>query len=123
MTSRLRHLTIDCRDPWSQAVFWSAALGFVADPDNPNAPGDPEALVVDPKGLHPGLLFITVPEAKAVKNRVHLDVVPDGPRDAEVERLLSLGATLVDAPHPVDQPGRRHLPGDSPLPGAGGVAP
>ena len=96
MTARIRHITIDCRDPYELSRFWAAALGYVDDPDNPNAPDDPEALIVDPRGLHPGLLFIPVPEPKAVKNRVHLDLVPDGPRDAEVERLLSIGATLVD---------------------------
>ncbi len=96
MTARIRHITVDCHDPFQLARFWCAALGYVDDPDNPNAPSDPEALIVDPRGLHPGLLFIGVPEPRSVKNRVHLDVVPDGPRDAEVERLLGLGATLVD---------------------------
>lgn len=96
MTSRIRHITIDCHDPWSLAVFWSTALGFVDDSDNPNAPGDPEALLVDPKGLHPGLLFLPVGEPKATKNRVHLDLVPDLLRDQEVDRLLGLGATLID---------------------------
>jgi Glyoxalase-like domain len=38
-----------------------------------------------------------VPEAKTVKNRVHLDLEPDDrTRDQEVERLLGIGATLVD---------------------------
>lgn len=96
MTARIRHITVDCHDPYELSRFWSAALGFVDHPDNPNAPDDPEALIVDPKGLHPGLLFLPVPDAKVAKNRVHLDVVPDGPRDAEVERLLGLGASLVD---------------------------
>ena len=43
----------------------------------------------------PGLLFLGVPEAKTGKNRLHLDFRPDD-RDAEVERLLSLGADRVD---------------------------
>ena len=42
-----------------------------------------------------GLLFGAVPEAKTVKNRLHLDFRPDD-RDAEVERLLALGATRAD---------------------------
>jgi hypothetical protein len=41
-----------------------------------------------------------VPEAKQVKNRVHLDLTPDSStpqaRDAEIERVIALGATLVD---------------------------
>jgi len=51
-------------------------------------------LLVDPDG-GPALLFQVVPEEKVAKNRVHLDLVPDATRDAEVARLLDLGATLV----------------------------
>ncbi|MDQ2582911.1 VOC family protein [Saccharothrix yanglingensis] len=92
MTSLVHHITVDCRDAYGLALFWSAVTGRpVGDDDEP---GDPEALVELPSG--PGLLFIQVPEEKAVKNRLHLDLQPDGPRDAEVERLLGLGATLVD---------------------------
>jgi hypothetical protein len=41
------------------------------------------------------LLFIEVPEAKQVKNRVHLDLRPaEGTRDQELERLLELGARV-----------------------------
>ena len=44
-----------------------------------------------------GLLFISVPEGKTVKNRVHLDLMPtERSRDEEVERLLGIGARLVD---------------------------
>ncbi|QXC62441.1 DUF664 domain-containing protein [Aquihabitans sp. G128] len=96
MTSTIRHLTFDCRDPFTQARFWAAVLGYTDHPDDPNHPDDPEALIVDPRGLHPGLLFIPVPEPKGLKNRLHLDLVPDVRRDLEVERLLELGATLVD---------------------------
>ena len=96
MTSDVGQITFDCRDPSLLASFWREALGYVDDPANPNVPGDPEAYVVDPRGLRPALLFIPVPEGKAVKNRVHLDVVPRGPQDAEVARLLALGATLVE---------------------------
>ncbi|MCU1498310.1 MAG: hypothetical protein JWM47_2263 [Acidimicrobiales bacterium] len=95
-TSTIRHITVDCRAPYALARFWAAALGFTDDPGNPNAPGDPEALIVDPRGLHPGLLFLPVPEPKVVKNRVHLDLVPGAARDVTVDQLLALGATLVD---------------------------
>jgi len=75
--------------------FWSQALDFVEDPDNPNNPGDPEGLLISPR-QDLGLLFIPVPEPKSVKNRIHLDVVPtDRTRDEEVDRLLGLGATRV----------------------------
>lgn len=96
MSSRVRHLTFDCRDPYLLSRFWSTALGYVDDPENPNEPGDPEALIIDPKGLHPGLLFIPVPEPKVTKNRLHLDLVPDVGRDTTVEELLALGARLLD---------------------------
>jgi hypothetical protein len=45
----------------------------------------------------PMIVFVPVPEAKTVKNRVHLDVNPSGNEQAaELERLLALGATRVD---------------------------
>lgn len=96
MSSRIRHLTFDCIEPYAQAQFWSAALGYIDGPANPNAPGDPEAVIIDPRGLHPGLLFLPVPEPKTVKNRLHLDLVPAVGRDVEVDELLAIGATLVD---------------------------
>jgi predicted enzyme related to lactoylglutathione lyase len=43
------------------------------------------------------MLFIGVPEGKAVKNRIHIDWQPDErTRDEEVERLLTLGATIFE---------------------------
>jgi hypothetical protein len=87
MTSRIRHVTFDCHDPRAVAPFWAAVLGYDLDPD-----GD---LVTDPRGLHPGLLFLPVPEPRAGKNRVHLDLVPDRPRDEAVAEALALGGTLV----------------------------
>ena len=43
------------------------------------------------------ILFIDVPDAKQVRNRVHLDLqAVDRRRDEEVERVLALGATIVD---------------------------
>ncbi|TDD20894.1 VOC family protein [Kribbella turkmenica] len=87
----LRHITIDAGNPYELAQFWSTVTGWpIADGD---APGDDEVLVVAPEPL-PGLLFIAVPETKTVKNRVHIDWVPDRTRDEEVDHLLSLGATV-----------------------------
>jgi hypothetical protein len=95
MTARIHNVTFDCADPYALAIFWSAVTGYGEDPGNPNAPDDPAALLVPPEG-GPGLLFIPVPESKTVKNRVHLDLSPDGrTRDEEVARVLELGATLV----------------------------
>ncbi|MFE2157903.1 VOC family protein [Streptomyces lydicus] len=91
MTSLIRHVTIDCTDAYRLARFWAEALdGSLAEGD---FPGDPEATVTSAGGA---LLFLSAPDAKTVKNRVHLDLQPqDRSRDEEVERLLALGATLV----------------------------
>ncbi|MEU6843809.1 VOC family protein [Streptomyces sp. NPDC046716] len=90
MTSLVRHLTIDCADPYTLAGFWAQALGgAITDEDHP---GDPEALV---ESASVGVLFICVPEGKAAKNRLHIDLQPqDRTRDEEVDRLFALGATL-----------------------------
>jgi predicted enzyme related to lactoylglutathione lyase len=89
MTSAIRHVTIDCSDAYALGTFWSQVLDLPVHEDD--KPGDEEALI---EGA--GLLFVTVPETKTVKNRVHLDLQPqDRTRDEEVERLLALGATLV----------------------------
>lgn len=99
MSLRIRHVTVDCADPYALAGFWAQLLGYREDPSSPNHPGDREALIVDPLGAA-GLLFIRVPEPKAVKNRVHFDVWPDGSdtlsRDQALEVALGLGARLVD---------------------------
>ncbi|MFJ9614425.1 VOC family protein [Streptomyces noursei] len=92
MASLVRHLTFDCSDAYRLGQFWAAVLdGSLADDD---APGDPEAVVTAPGSA---LLFITVPEGKTVKNRVHMDLQPqDRSRDEEVARVLALGATVVE---------------------------
>lgn len=93
MTSLVRHVTFDCSDPGRLAAFWAAALGgeAVVVEDNP---GDFETTVTAP-GI--ALLFNPVAEPKAGKNRLHFDLQPqDRGREAEVERLLALGAVLVD---------------------------
>ncbi|GII59044.1 glyoxalase [Planotetraspora thailandica] len=91
MASSVRHVTVDCADAYKLGAFWAEVLGGALGDDD--FPGDPEAVVTAP-GI--ALLFITVPEPKAVKNRIHLDLQPrDRTRDEEVDRLLALGATLV----------------------------
>ncbi len=86
----IRHVTIDSSDAYALASWWAKVLGQPVHEDD--EPGDEDALI---EGA--GLLFVTVPEAKTVKNRVHLDLQPqDRTREEEVERLLALGATLVD---------------------------
>lgn len=92
MTSLVRHVTMDCADAYALAGFWAKVLDSKV--SHEDEPGDEEVLVETPGA---GLLFIQVPEAKAVKNRIHLDLQPqDRTRDEEIERLLGLGATLLD---------------------------
>ncbi len=91
MTSTVENVAFDCHDPYQLAQFWSEVVGHpLADDD---FPGDPEASISPPGG--PTLFFNGVPEPKTVKNRVHVCLRPDVPRDVEVERLLKLGATIV----------------------------
>lgn len=88
----LRHVTIDAGNPYELAQFWSTATGWPLGAED--EPGDDEVLVDAPAPV-PGILFIAVPEQKTLKNRVHIDWVPtERTRDEEVERLLSLGATI-----------------------------
>jgi len=95
MASSLRNITIDCTDSLLLGRFWAEVLGWHVFHDD-----DPEVVVAPsypPAGDGPKLLFIPVPEPRTVKNRVHLDVQPqDGTRDEEVERLLGLGASVVE---------------------------
>lgn len=75
MAVDIKSITFDRADPYRLAQFWSQQTGFSEDPDNGNAPEDPESLLVSPDGGE-ALLFIAVPEPKPGRNRVHLDLVP-----------------------------------------------
>ncbi|WP_405715719.1 MULTISPECIES: VOC family protein [unclassified Streptomyces] len=119
-------VVIDSADPHAQAAFWGEALGYLVEdhsvlierllgfgavPEDvtliahdcrawrdlagvrhPDDPYDKDSGA----GLGRRLLFQRVPEAKTVKNRLHLDVHA-GPerRVAEVERLVGLGARVL----------------------------
>ena len=91
MSSRLTEIAVDCHDPAALAEFWCAVLDWRVD--------DTEPGLVEIKGDDPGptIVFVVVPESKTVKNRVHIDVNPrDREQAEEVERILGLGARLVD---------------------------
>ena len=95
MASRVSHTTIDCHDAYTLSEWWKPVLGYVDIDGDPNEPGHEECMIVDASGGH-RRLFIEVADDKIVKNRVHLDLAPtDRLRDAEVQRVLKLGATLV----------------------------
>jgi predicted enzyme related to lactoylglutathione lyase len=91
MPSTIQNIAFDCADTYALAQWWSQVVGHPLHPDD--QPGDPEASVEVPGG--PVLFFNEVPEPKTVKNRVHVCLRPDIPRDQEVDRLLALGATMV----------------------------
>jgi hypothetical protein len=125
--SRSFQVTFDANNPTSLADFWLDALGY----RRPAPPGPYDTWAAfavdkgiseedwdnfdgleDPEGDGPRLFFQRVPEEKTSKNRVHLDLrVADRESDAEtqrydinaeVDRLVSLGATKIED---FDQPG------------------
>jgi hypothetical protein len=82
--------TIDARDPVSLGNWWATALGWVV----VNDAADEFEIRAEVDRL-PGILFEPVNSEKKGKNRLHFDFRPHD-QGAEVERLLSLGATHVD---------------------------
>ena len=92
MGSVLTEVVIDAGDPERLAAFWADVLGW----EHTEAE-DGVVEISGPDGSRPKLIFVPVEEAKAGKNRVHLDVNPTGcDQDEELARLLSLGAVEVD---------------------------
>ena len=95
MNSAILNVTFDCRNPRVVANFWGAVTGYPS--QEVNTPGNDYWVVSSLGGSLPRLVFVSVPEAKVVKNRVHLDLMPvERDQKAELERLLRLGATIVD---------------------------
>jgi Glyoxalase-like domain len=104
MPAQVLCVTFDCHDPGRLAEFWATALGYEVDH---RAEAYGEVMVADPKGESVPLLFLKVPEGKSVKNRVHIDVTPETTLEAEVERLVDLGAASVETMQdPEDHPER-----------------
>jgi glyoxalase superfamily protein len=123
-------LTIDANDPAVLVRFWARALGY-----RPAPAAEPETTwhahyrtrlgadaafgdrIFDPAGLHPPIWFQEVPEAKAGKNRLHLDLYPTGRDDAlpmerrteiveaKVAELIRLGASVEHRTRDEDQEG------------------
>lgn len=86
-------VTFDCREPGKVAEFWNEALGWGGVAVSPDGTG---AICGPPSG-GVYLEFVTVPETKTIKNRVHLGCTagPLAQLDAEVARLEGLGATVA----------------------------
>jgi hypothetical protein len=90
MALEWEQVTVDAADPVALGRWWADALDWAVVDD------DPEAFEIRPTADRlPGILFVSVPEEKTAKNRLHFDFRPDD-RDAEVNRLLALGATRAD---------------------------
>src|SRR5262245_15955063 len=105
MGSRLTEIVIDCHDPVTLAAFWAAALDYhVVSSENGQveiAPSENEppdlAERVRRGPTVPTLVFVPVPEGKAVKNRLHLDIRPiDRSHQEEVERVGGPGVRAAD---------------------------
>ena len=87
MDVHLRAVTFDAADPQSLARFWSEVTGREIIASDPNL-----ARVQSETPGGPVLLFLRVPEPKAVKDRIHLDLETED-RAGEVSRIIALGAT------------------------------
>jgi catechol-2,3-dioxygenase len=92
MACRVTEIAIDCHDHERVGAFWAAVLGYdvVDTSDGLKLQG--------PDGSGPTVLVVHTPDGpKTTKNRLHLDVnATDRDQDAEVERILALGATRAD---------------------------
>lgn len=126
MEPRVLQIVIDAHDPLAIGEFWCAATGYVREaPPEPFATweetltawGLPESewnaanALVDPSGAGPRIFIQRVPESKACKNRVHMDirVAPTlrgeegmGRLTEEAERLIGLGAEIAGRVEPAD---------------------
>jgi predicted enzyme related to lactoylglutathione lyase len=90
MSARLYTVVIDSEDPAVLARFWAEVLDWKIVYEQPD-----EVVIAQAEDTYPGLVFGSVPERKQVKNRLHIDLAPED-RDAEVERVVALGATRAD---------------------------
>ena len=97
MACRISELVIDAADANRLAAFWSAVLGYVElsrEEDGSIEIGPPDARFGGPQ---PTLVFSPSGAPRTGKLRLHIDVNPtDRDQDAELERLLALGARPAD---------------------------
>ena len=97
-------VVVDCHDVAAQGTWWAEVLDWRIAYE-----ADDEVVIVPARALDesrdipveerpPGLVFVTVPDEKQLKNRLHIDLAPraDDDQAAEVARLEAMGATRVD---------------------------
>ena len=105
--ARLNNITFACEEPVELARFWAAALGYQPIETPPEVLAEVEkaieageldptgwAMLVNPDGTGPRLLFQRRPKTPTTDIPIHLDLHAEN-RAAEVERLGELGATVV----------------------------
>ncbi|HEY5360691.1 MAG TPA: VOC family protein [Streptosporangiaceae bacterium] len=92
MPVTLHHVVVDAHDLPGLARFWAQALHWTVLSERERE------VVIGPSDNAPvGMCFMPVTDVKTVKNRVHLDLTTRAEdRDAEIERLVALGARRVD---------------------------
>lgn len=95
MACRISELVLDCRDPERLAEFWCEVLGFVV------LHREDDDIEIGPRkgfgGLQPTLVLSRSEDARAGKLPLHIDVnATDRDQDAELERLLAVGARHAD---------------------------
>ncbi len=91
--ARFKDLCLDAADHQRLADWWCDVMGYRRlgdlDPEQAGRPAEDPVLIVDPSGAGPALWIAPVPEAKVVKNRMHIDVTGD------TGALVAAGATLL----------------------------
>lgn len=95
MDIRIQCVVVDAHDCEMLARFWSSVLGWRVTYET-----DHEWVIEPPEGspeadVAPDIVFVKVPDDKIVKNRLHFDLRPKD-QEAEVRRIVELGATRVD---------------------------
>ncbi|ACQ78415.1 conserved hypothetical protein [Beutenbergia cavernae DSM 12333] len=104
MALRWYTTVVESRDHQAQARWWAQVLGW-----DVRFSTEEEAVIVPPwadelgpllrfEQVPPGLVFVPVEHEKTTKNRLHIDLAPhtSDDREAEIERLVSMGASRID---------------------------
>ncbi|MEU6717879.1 VOC family protein [Nonomuraea sp. NPDC046802] len=104
MACRISELIIPCQDPQRLATFWCEVLGFIVLDTE-----DDGSVEIGPRegfgGLQPTLIFSPTTEPKVGELRMHFDVnATDRDQDAELERLMKLGARPADVGQTGEEP-------------------